>query len=175
MVTNGISTVISLESGKHTEFHISVGIGGPAFIGSIAGGFAVADPLSFYHVDLRSAPFISVSPSFFMAMPGILQSREVLLSRWGSRKGRNRPTQGCFHYWGYKKSEIRRNGNHSSGTYSCQWYRTQNPPERYPAGSVGAGQRNQKARALTRRNRQWIYPHQGNPIFYLSAFRDVPV
>ena len=63
---------IPLDSGKHPEPHIAVGIGGPALPGSAAGILTIADPLALYHVDFRADPFIPVSPPLFMAMPGIL-------------------------------------------------------------------------------------------------------
>lgn len=62
---------IPLDSWKHAEIHVFIGIGGPAFLSSAARLFTVADPLPFYHVDLRTAPFIAVSPPFFMTMPKI--------------------------------------------------------------------------------------------------------
>lgn len=63
---------IPLDSWKHAEIHVFIGIGGSAFFSSATRCFTVADPLAFYHVDLRTAPFIAVSSSFFTTMSEVL-------------------------------------------------------------------------------------------------------
>lgn len=63
---------IPLDSWKHAEVHVIVGIGGSALLSGAAGLFTAADPLPFYHADFGTAPFITVSTPFFMTVPEVL-------------------------------------------------------------------------------------------------------
>lgn len=56
---------IPLDTGKHPQLHVFIGIGCPAFFGSGAGVFTVTYPLPFYHMNLWAAPFDTFSTSFF--------------------------------------------------------------------------------------------------------------
>ena len=51
---------ITLDAGEHAEVHVIVSISGPAFFGSTARVFTIADPLPFYHVNFWANPFITV-------------------------------------------------------------------------------------------------------------------
>lgn len=56
---------IPLDTGKHSQFHVFVGIRCPALLGCGTGVFTVAYPLPFYHMNLWTAQFDTVSTSFF--------------------------------------------------------------------------------------------------------------
>ena len=56
---------IPLDTGEHTEVHVFVSVGGAAFFGGTAWFLTVADPLPFYHMHLRAAPFNAVRTALF--------------------------------------------------------------------------------------------------------------
>lgn len=74
---------ISLDSREHAEIHVFIGIDSPALLSGATRLFTVADPLPFYHVDLRAAPFIAVGPPFFMTVPRYFISKEGSLGQVG--------------------------------------------------------------------------------------------
>lgn len=57
--------------------------GRPALLGSTAGILTVADSLPFYRMDLGTAPFIAVNPSFSMTMSEVLHTREESFGQVG--------------------------------------------------------------------------------------------
>lgn len=56
---------IPLDIRKHSQFHVFIGIRSPALLGGGTGVFTVTYPLPFYHMNLWTAPFDTVSTSFF--------------------------------------------------------------------------------------------------------------
>lgn len=78
---------IPLDTGEHAEVHVFVSVGGAPLFGGAAGGFAVADPQPFYHVDFRAYPFIAVRTPFFMAVPGIFHVQAAVFGAGGVSVG----------------------------------------------------------------------------------------
>ena len=63
LVKRGPFLRVSLNTGKHAEIYIFIGISGAAFFGSTAGIFTVTDPCPFLIAHFGAAPFDTVSPS----------------------------------------------------------------------------------------------------------------
>ena len=56
---------VPLDTWKHTELHVFVGISSSAFLYSGTGIWTVTYSVSFYHTNFRTAPFDTVRTSFF--------------------------------------------------------------------------------------------------------------
>ena len=74
---------IPLDTGKHPQFHVFIGIRSPALLGGGTGVFTVTYPLPFYHMDLRAAPFDTVSTSFFFGNAEIFHGEGGIV--WAGR------------------------------------------------------------------------------------------
>lgn len=74
---------ITLDAGKHAEFHVVVSISGATFFGSAAWFAAVTYPLTFHHVYFWAYPFVPVRAAFFMAVPGIFHGKAVVFGTGG--------------------------------------------------------------------------------------------
>lgn len=57
---------VPLDPREHAEFHVFIGISGPASLCGAARVFTVANPLSLYHVNFGTAPFDTVRPPLFL-------------------------------------------------------------------------------------------------------------
>lgn len=71
---------IPLDAGKHTEVHVFVSIGGTSLFGGTARFRAVAYPLTVYHVDFGTYPFVTVRAALFVAVPGVFHVQSSVLS-----------------------------------------------------------------------------------------------
>lgn len=67
---------VSLNTGKHTEIHIFIGISGATFFSSTAGFFTVADPCPLLIAHFGAAPFDTVSPSLLPGNTQVLHGEE---------------------------------------------------------------------------------------------------
>ncbi len=74
------SCCIPLDTRKHSQFHVFVGIRCPAFFGSGTGVSTVTYPLPFYHMNFWATPFDTVSTSFFFGNAKVTQ--EPLCQGW---------------------------------------------------------------------------------------------
>lgn len=91
---------ITLNAGEHAEIHVVVGISGTSLFCGGAGLLAVADPLSFYHMDFGTNPFEPVRAPFFMAASGVFHIKAFVF--WTGRISVNVVTdlfEGAFVPW----------------------------------------------------------------------------
>jgi hypothetical protein len=74
---------IALDTWKHAEFHILVGVSGSAFLCGAAGFFTVTDPFSFYHMYFGTAPFHAVGTTFFLRKTTVFHRKSWVI--WTGR------------------------------------------------------------------------------------------
>ncbi len=66
---------IPLDTGKHPQFHVFIGIRCPSLFCGGTGFFTITYPLSFYHMDLWTAPFDAVSALFFFSSTTVFHGK----------------------------------------------------------------------------------------------------
>ncbi len=66
---------IPLDPWEHVQLHVFIGISSPASVGVTAWVFTLTDPLPFYHMYLRAAPFDPVTTPFFPGDPAVFHGK----------------------------------------------------------------------------------------------------
>lgn len=165
---------IPLDTGKHTEVHVFVSIGGTPLFGGAARFRAVAYPLAVYHADFGADPFVTVRTAFFMAVSGVFHVQCAVFGAGGIAVSIIPDFfKGTFIPWVIRDQCPGEMEFIPEEAVSFDRVKKRNHPGRYQDGNPGGAKRDQRGPVSGKKNHRWIYLHPGNQISFPQAFAGV--